>query len=409
MKRFVVLFLFILFVNCNYAQNTKLDSLLANAIIENNVLGMSVAVIKNNNLIYSKGFGIRDVERNLPVNNNTLFRIASISKMITTTALMTLYDKGLFKLDDDISQYLGFVLRNPNFPNDTITFRKILSHTSTIIDGSKYDEFLSATQSDNPPTLRDLFLPDGKYYTADMWLTKSTKDNFFEYANINFGIIGTIIEKLTGQRFDIVVRQNVLKPLGINGSFNVQDIINIDDLAVLYRKPDSIWVAQTDAFYGVKPTPRNLSNYIIGTNGVIFSPTGGLRVTCEELAKFMQMQLHDGILDNVRIISKKAAEIMQQCIWNYNGSNGITMNGEFKSYAFANHTTKDLLPGETLIGHPGEAYGLVSDMYFSKEKNYGIVFICNGGTFNNGAYSGWYKLEEDVFKAVYTAFDGFNK
>jgi hypothetical protein len=63
-----------------------------------------------------------------------------------------------------------------------------------------------------------------------------------------------------------------------------------------------------------------------------------------------------------------------------------------------NHTTINLLPGQKLIGHPGEAYGLISDLYFSKEGNYGIIFITNGGSWGSGSYSGWYNIEEDVFK-----------
>ena len=64
-----------------------------------------------------------------------------------------------------------------------------------------------------------------------------------------------------------------------------------------------------------------------------------------------------------------------------------------------NHSTTDLLTGETLIGHPGEAYGLISDMYFSKEGKYGIIFMTNGGLWGYGTYSGWYNIEEEVFKA----------
>ncbi|MFH0735358.1 MAG: serine hydrolase [bacterium] len=409
MKRFFMLFAFcFMFISAYcFPQTNKLDSLLQ--IVKSNygVLGMSVAVIKTDSLVFNKGYGIRDVGRNLPVDNNTMYRIASISKFITTTTLMTLWDEGLFNVDDDISKYIGFILRNPNFPNDTITIRKLLSHTSSLLDGDGYDTFLSATAGTNPPKLESLLKQGGAYYTSNMFQNKSPKAGYFEYANINFGVIGTLIEKLTGKRFDIVVREKVLIPLGINGSFNIQDIAVINDVSALYRKSGNVWSAQVDNYKGVKPPPRNLSNYVIGTNGIIFSPTGGLRISSADLAKIMVVFLNNGLYGSTHIISEAAANLMQKTVWTYNGSNGDTMYGIFKKYAFANHTTTDLLPGETLIGHPGEAYGLVSDMYFSKIKDYGVVFICNGGNFTTGAYSGWYALEENIYKAAQKSLTGF--
>ncbi len=409
MKRFFMLLIFgFMFLGSNcFPQTNKLDSLLQ--IVKNNygVLGMSVAVIKTDSLVFNKGYGIRDVGRNLPVDNNSMYRIASISKFITTMTLMTLWDEGLFNVNDDISKYIGFTLRNPNFPNDTITIRKLLSHTSSLLDGDGYDTFLSATAGTNPPKLESLLKPGGAYYTANMFQTRSPKVGYFEYANINFGVIGTLIEKLTGKRFDIVVREKVLIPLGIKGSFNIQDIDVINDVAALYRKSGNVWTAQVDNYKGVKPPARNLSSYVIGTNGIIFSPTGGLRISSADLAKIMVVQLNNGLYGTTRILSEAAVTLMQKTVWTYNGSNGDTMSGIFKKYAFANHTTTDLMPGETLIGHPGEAYGLVSDMYFSKIKDFGVVFICNGGTFTDGGYSGWYALEENIYKAAQKSLTGF--
>ncbi len=408
MKKTITMYiLLMLFISTSiFGQISKLDSLLNNVFTQNTLLGFSVAVIKGDSLVYNKGFGLRDVGRNLPIDNNTSFRIASISKTITALTLMTLYDKGLFGLDEDISKYIGFNLRNPNFPNDTITIRKILSHTSSLNDGDGYDSFLSATAGSNIPSLQSLLIPSGSYYSSNMFQTKSPKSNYFQYANINFGVIGTLIEKLSGKRFDIVVRENVLIPLGIDGSFNIQDLTNINNLSALYRRSGNSWSAQVDNYNGVKPPPRNLANYTIGTNGVIFSPTGGLRISAKDLAKIMTVLKNDGKYGDIRIISENAANEMLKTVWSYNGSNGNNYYGIFNRYALGNHTTTDLLPGQTLIGHPGEAYGLISDMYFSKSKNYGIVFICNGGVYGYGSYSGWYKPEEQVYSAVLSSISG---
>lgn len=407
MKSICLLIVFTVFTSVLLPQqlNSKLQTI-ANTY---QASGMSVVVVKNDSMVFQGYYGKRDVDRNLPVNAATMYRIASISKFITATTLMTLYDQGLFGLDDDVSSYLGFTLRNPAFPTQPITFRKLLSHTSSLRDGSGYDGFLSLTGSTNPPPpLKNLLTATGSSYTANMFSsTKGPGDSYFTYANINFGVIGTLIEMLSGERFDKVARNNVLMPLGITGSFNVQDLQEINNVAVLYRKTNGAWVPQADNYSGVKPTPRNLIEYTIGTNGLIFSPTGGLRITTEDLARIMKLHANNGILNGVRVLSDSSCKRMHESVWIYNGSNGNPYSGVFNAYAMGNHTTTDLLHGESLIGHPGEAYGLISDMYYSPAKKFGIVFMVNGAVWGSGSYSGWYNLEEDVYKACFSELPNF--
>ena len=125
-----------------------------------------------------------------------------------------------------MSSYLGFTLRNPTYPNDVITFRKILSHTSSLRDGTGYDSFLSATYNNNPPpSLQALLTASGSYYTSDMFSNSgSPSSNYFQYSNINFGVVGTLVERISNQRFDTFCRGKIFQPLGITGSFNIQDI-----------------------------------------------------------------------------------------------------------------------------------------------------------------------------------------
>jgi len=407
MRLTIILSIILIFTIQSVAQVNTLDQKLQNIKNQYNLVGMSVTVTKGNNVVFSKGYGLRDVSRNLLVDDSTVYRIASISKMITATALMILYDQGLFNLDDDVSNYLGFTLRNPNFPNDVITFRKLLSHTSSLRDGTGYDAFLSATYNNNPPpALQSLLTVGGAYYTSDMFSSsKSPSENYFTYANINYGVIGTLVERLSNKRFDIFCKEKIFQLLQISGSFNIQDIQNINNVAVLYRRSGGSWVPQFDNYGGIKPSPRDLSNYVIGTNGVIFAPQGGLRISTNDLAKFMLMIKNGGIYNGVRILNDSTVQKMLYPSWIYNGSNGNNYYGIFNTYGFGCHRTIDLLNGETLYGHPGEAYGLISDMYFSKLKDYGIIFITNGGVWSYGNYSGWYNVEEDVYKACKSFID----
>jgi CubicO group peptidase (beta-lactamase class C family) len=386
--------------------SSSLDRALDSLHAAYGMAGMSVVIVKNGTVAFSRGYGTADVARQIPITDSTLYRIASISKSVTATALMQLYEQGKFTLDEDVGRYLGFSLRNPSFPSDSVTFRALLSHTASLRDGSGYDGFLSATYNVTPaPPLQALLVPGGTYYTTTMWNNnRAPSSGYFTYANINFGIIGTLVEKISGERFDTYCLNHILRPLGMTASFNIQDLPNIDNVAVLYRKSGGVWTPQADNYRGIKPPPRDMTGYIPGTNGLIFAPQGGLRVSAADLARFMLAHMNGGIYDGTRVLRDTTIARMHAPAWTFTGGNGDNYYGIFNRYGLGLSTTSELLPGQTMIGHPGEAYGLISDMYFSSDKRYAIIFITNGGAhdpWENGTYSGWYRAEEDVFRAAY--------
>ena len=163
-----------------------------------NVVGLSISVIENNKISYSQGFGYADIDKSIKTDTNTIYRIASISKSITASAIMKLYEEGKFKLDDDINDYLnGFEVRNPNFPDEKITFRMLLTHTSSIIDGDTYSTIYD---------IQDF----GDYKPGDQ----------FEYSNYGYNLLATLIEQISNQDFEDFVQENIFKPLNMKASFN---------------------------------------------------------------------------------------------------------------------------------------------------------------------------------------------
>ncbi|HUM47845.1 MAG TPA: serine hydrolase [Chitinophagales bacterium] len=386
----------------------SLDQELADIVNSYQLMGMSVVKVCEGEIDFSKGYGLADFDDGVPVSDSTLYRIASISKSVTATALMLLYDQGLFGLDDDINAYLGYSIRNWHYPNDPITFRMLLSHTSTIVDGSKYDNFLSATYSQNPPpSVSAYFVSGGTYYTTNIFLNKKP-GTYFSYSNSNYGLIGTLIEKISGVRFDIFCRQQIFDPLGMTASFNIQDLPNISNVAVLYRYVGNNWVPQADNYNGVMPPPLNLSQYTVGNNGFIFGPQGSLRTSANDLAKFMLLHAHYGTYNNTTILQSTTAQLMHAIQWQFNGSNGNDYYGLFKAWGLGTHVTTNVansdivFPDRRMFGHPGEAYGLISDMYFDTLKN-GVIFITNGSkfAFTIGPSSSFYTVEQEVFEAVF--------
>ncbi len=407
-KQLAALALLLPFLSPLWAQDLtqQLQSILTNR----KLMGMSVSVVAHDSVVYSHGFGTADFARGIPTTDSTLYRIASISKSVTATALMVLYDQGLFQLDEDVSTALGFSLRNPAFPNTPITYRMLLDHTSSIQDGTGYGPFSTASfDADPPPPISSMLATGGQYFTANMFRTEEP-GTFFTYTNVGYGILGTLVEKLSDMRFDVFCREQIFAPLGLTASFNIQDFpTHLHNIAVLYRKPNGVWTPQSDNYLGVMPPPRDLSVYPIGSNAFIFGPQGGLRISGPDLTKYMLMHMGNGILNGVRVLSDSTTKLMHTPQWTYDGSNGDNYYGLFRQWGLGFQITTNapggdiVFPYMNMTGHAGEAYGLISDMYFDTTRNMGIVFITNGcgNAYQSGTATSFYTVEEDVFNAVY--------
>ena len=293
--------------------NAKIEKELIDILNDANspISGLSVLAIKNGQTVYEKTLGFRYIDaenptKNLVIDKNTRFRIASISKVFTAIAMFQFEEQGKIDLDGDISDHLGFKLRNPSYPDAVITPRMLLSHTSSIRDGSVYSI---------PPesSIIELFTSEGKYWNnGEHFASPSEGDcvpgKYFAYSNLNYGVLGTVVERISGVRFDKYMKANIMEPMGLKASYNPGDFDTetIANVSVLYQKKNKgVWdktgpyIAQIDDYQG-KLQPQDvvlitnpdlqaenvladLSDYEIGTNGTLFSPQGGLRISTAEL------------------------------------------------------------------------------------------------------------------------------
>jgi len=381
----------------------------------NELMGLSVLVIDGGEVVYECGFGLADAAARRPATARSIYRVASISKAATATALMLLYDEGKIDLDRDVSDYLDFQLRHPRYPAKAITLRMLLSHQSSLRDGEGYFKF-SRTMFDEPLHLRELFVPGGKYYTEDLWLDHEP-GAFFTYANCPWGIIAAVIERVGGQRFDRFCAERLFAPLDMDAAFNVRQLQQFDSLAVLYRYEDGAWQAQADDYSGRPPEPLVAEDYELGSNGLLFGPQGSLRTSVHDLAKFMLLHLNGGVAAGRPLLMPATVRLMHDSHWTYNGRNGDTYHDFFFSWGLGFHriTHRDsmdvLFPDTKMIGHPGEAYGLISDMYFDRSKGRGVIFVTNGSKrdFAYGERSTFYRPEEASFAAVYDYLQALEK
>jgi CubicO group peptidase (beta-lactamase class C family) len=406
-------FLSALVTNC-FGQN--LANTIGQIATEYDMMGGSLVVFCDNEFAEEVYWGESDDLRNIPTDFNTKYRIASISKTITAIAVMQLVQESELDLDDDIDSILGYNIQNPSYPSIAITPRMLLSHTSGIIDGSTYSSFLAATSNGSViPNLSQLLVSGGSYYSTSLF-NAIMPGTYFNYSNLNYVILGTIVEKVSGVRFDTYCVENIFEPLGIDASFNPADLDDINQLAVLYRKVGGVWTPQVDNFQGVPPSYSNLEGYIPGTNGARFGPQGSLRCSARDLALIFMCLLDMEYCSNILLQGQQLTNMLEQS-WTYNGNNGNNYFGLFRSWGLGIHRITNtpnndiVLPGSSqMFGHTGEAYGLVSDAYFDTTRRIGLVFLTNGvgAGYTTGSNSAFYTIEKDIFDAVENNIQGQN-
>ncbi len=344
---------------------------------ENGAVGLSVAVVKEGKIIYAGAFGEKNREEAVMLDTNHLFRIASISKSFTVTSVMQLAEKGLLSLEDDVSSLIGFQVRNPKFPDRKITLKMLLSHTSGLRDTLGYFNL-------------DVVNPDKNPDHAKAWHSYGPGEGY-DYCNLGFNMTGAIIERISGFRFDNYVKENVLRPLGLYGGYNVDSLDN-SLFVSLYQKDSTENLVIQPAAYRSRAGEID-SAYVMGYSTPLFSPTGGMKISVPDLARYMIMHMEGGIYNGVRVISEESSATMQ---------NPVIEIDENNSYCLALRKTKNLIPGEILNGHTGSAYGLYSAMFFEPHKRYGFVMATNGC---NPVYrEGYTVIQADVIRALYRIF-----
>ena len=339
-----------------------------------------------------------------PVSADDPVRIASISKLVTALGVLRLVDAGRLDLDRDVSLYLGWSLRHPAYPDRTITLRMLLSHQSGLVDGD--DLYLIPFGETLQQRLADPRVWDAAHAPGSGW---------FHYTNLNFPVVATVIERVTGKRFDVAMRDLVLAPLKLDACFNWGAGCSAGAAAravVLYRANGAV---ARDDLRGTFPACPvftgadgrcDLWTYALGTNGALYSPQGGLRISMRDLARLGQVLARRG----KGFLSARAYAALTRPVWRFNGGNGVGENGLadgfFCSYGLALHTIgsgaagcrDDLFgDGKQRIGHAGDAYGLKSGLWIDPASGRGLAYFTTAVADDAPTgRSAFYAIEESV-------------
>ena len=330
---------------------------------------LTACVIKDDQVIWSKGYGYYDFSEQKPASIETIYILASVTKTIDGTALMQLYEQGLFNLDYDVNIFLPFELRNPNFPDDPITFRMLLSHTSSLNTNDQAGYYWLNFSGDPPFDffpgyfLKEFLLPDGRYYDSSVWSSEYHPGEYAMYANVGFDLISYLVEIISGEPFLDYCENHIFLPLDMkNTGFNLS-CFDIEKVAVPYQRVLARYFTINE-LWGEDSPPGlyyRMRNY----------PAGGLYSTVSDLSHFLIAHMNDGVYNDTRILEKETVDLMHEL-----------QSGNRIGYGLA--WMHQYIMGFWTSGHGGDLPGVDTWMLYNQTEDIGVIYLANG----NPGYSG---------------------
>lgn len=353
------------------------------------VIGASSIICDKEGIINSAYYGYQDRENNIKTTANTIYRVASISKVIVALGVMHLVEEGIIDINEDISNYLGYSIRNPYFPNDVITIKMLMTQTSSLNDAGDGEKGYYGSQSgyiDIP--LNDLINDNGsRYFTPAVW-NNTKPGTTWNYCNFGCGILACIIEKCVGYRFCEYIKDILLKPLDIKSGFRLNDIEDVNNLAVHYlynEQNDNFEIYRNyDSFLKYQSKIFSLGNNYTGV-------AGGLYIKATDLSKIMILLMNNGKYQGMRLFEESTIKEMKKIHWQGDSYDNAYRK---KGLQLVNLEIDEV----SLLGHFGNACGLRSFMLFDDKK--GIICIINGADYL-GNEDHLTKLLADIIKYMY--------
>lgn len=355
----VVITLILLLVSCSKDEDdnnakTNFEKYIQSEIEKQKTPALSILVFNENNILYENCFGKSHIKKNTNLENNHLFLLASVSKTVTATALLQLYDKNLFSLDDNINDYLPFDVFLPN-ETTPITFKMLLTHTSGIADGSALDD--QYYYGEDSPVALDFFLknyltPEGEFYNSTENFHDFESGTDYEYTNVGNALIALLVEKISKKDFNTYCKENIFQPLGMTQTFwKLKEAQQANSTIV-------------QPYNYVNEQFEEIQHYTFTDY-----PNGGLRSTAKDMFKFLSAFAQNGIFNNYQLLSSETVKSMRTLqipsINNKMGLHLFLLNSE-----------------NNLWGHDGGEKGVATIMAFNPSTKIGAIILTNQGDVN---------------------------
>ncbi len=343
---------------------------IAAALKRYDTTGAQVAFAKDGELLTVMQYGRAVGGGKEPVTENTVFRLASVTKMVSAVGLMQLVERGVFDLDADISEYLGFTVRNPRFPDAPVTLRQILTHTSGLQEPFAY----TRAKRGETVYLRDVLAGD----YAQKAFGKKAPGAEYDYSNLGGALIGVFIEIGSGMPADAYMTQNVFAPLGIEAHYH-RDLFPEGTLFAT--------ITETLPSYAAA-RPEEL----------VVNTAGNLWMNAEGLAKIAVCLCGDGSYGGVSILAPETAREMRQ---NQSGRGSVACEVDYGLSVQTLHGTP--VKGREMGGHQGTWERMLCGAFFDESDQTVCVALTNRSREMTRAFI-IYPVLRDAVRAAYDEF-----
>jgi len=360
--------------------NDDFDQKILSLMKQAHMPSLSTGIIKNNSMVWYRGYGHYNVLTRKRPSPDTIYMIGSISKSITATALMQLYEQGNFDLDDDVSDYLPFTLRNPKYLDTHITFRMLLAHQSSLFDhdiGKIMNAlglsrilrsfitslFIPNILREPYPFLKELLVPGGSIYTPELWMDYPPGAEA-NYSNLGYVILGYLVERIANQSIEQYCYDNIFTPLQMKDTrFHPYDLDRRRMAVPYYKRLGRRYI--------------RLPHY----DFLFAAPAGGVRTTVEDLSHFLIAHMDGGMYNDVCLLNKSTIDLMHTLQYP-NSSYSIGNNSPGLRFGLGWYFVTDK-NNETYGGHQGGTFGGTAWMMVRLSDNNGIIYFFNRTELDN--------------------------
>ena len=343
-------------------------------------VGGAFVVAQHGEIVYERYYGEQQKTTHVPVTENTYFKCASVTKLVTGIGLMKMMEEGILDPDEDISAYLGYTVRNKRFMDMPITLRMLMSHTAGLVENASFGR-KSSILSD----MLDVEKKAGANFKKEV-----APGSEYAYSNFGAGITGAIVESVTGMDVSSYMREHLFAPLGIDAAYSVTQLAEPDYIAATYNKDGSLYAA---------PSYMLRQEYIAEALPDIHYRTtiGSLLIRPRDLARLGIVLCGDGTVDGERVLSEESIMAMRQ--EHSPETDGITADSPYTFFTIRQDT---LFDGLRVYGHQGTDEGIVCNLYVEPENQLVIVVMTNGcnSTRDNGIMRITRRLAEIVEERV---------
>ena len=351
-----------------------LERFVDSQLAELHIPGIAVAVVDETGVIYSAGHGWADLAGGVPMTPETIMNVASISKTVTNLAVMQLRDRGLLALDDDVNLYLPFPVRHPAFPEAEITVRQLLTHTSGIRDGAAY----GASYACGDPAVsletwvRGYLEAGGVYYEADQNFLDTAPGEAHSYCNVGYGLLGYLIEVVSGVPFADYIQANVFKPLRMLESGWYLSDLDPNRHATPYTWVEAGNVLDNSLFAEGGGRVLEEPEFVPFCLYSFFNiPDGLVRTSVHDLSNFLIAHMRGGEFEGRQILAGSTVEeiLSSQLPESMIGRDGFVQGLTWRRQSIG--------IGE-VWGHGGADPGVRTQMMFSPDRGRGVILFANG-------------------------------